>query len=243
MLAGTVGYLLLPVAPMPSVDIPTVVVETRLPGASPDTLAETVATPLEATLGRIAGLNEMTSYNSQGLSRVVLQFDLSRSSNAALRDVQAAVNAARSQLPANLPSAPSFRKYNPADQPIIELALMSGNLDRGALYDLAATLISPKIAQVEGVGLVEVGGSSLPAVRIELNPTLLAARGIGLDEHLPYQRADHRLMHLGHRRQEIAHEVHSAALPAGGEDLGNGGLQSFVGIGDNQLDAAEPPLP
>ncbi len=182
MLAGTVGYLLLPVAPMPSVDIPTVVVETRLPGASPDTLAETVATPLEATLGRIAGLNEMTSYNSQGLSRVVLQFDLSRSSNAALRDVQAAVNAARSQLPANLPSAPSFRKYNPADQPIIELALMSGNLDRGALYDLAATLISPKIAQVEGVGLVEVGGSSLPAVRIELNPTLLAARGIGLDE-------------------------------------------------------------
>jgi multidrug efflux pump len=182
VLAGTVGYLLLPVAPMPSVDIPTVVVETRLPGASPDTLAETVATPLEATLGRIAGLNEMTSYNSQGLSRVVLQFDLSRSSNAALRDVQAAVNAARSQLPANLPSAPSFRKYNPADQPIIELALMSGNLDRGALYDLAATLISPKIAQVEGVGLVEVGGSSLPAVRIELNPTLLAARGIGLDE-------------------------------------------------------------
>ena len=182
MLAGTVGYLLLPVAPMPSVDIPTVVVETRLPGASPDTLAETVATPLEATLGRIAGLNEMTSYNSQGLSRVVLQFDLSRSSNAALRDVQAAVNAARSQLPANLPSAPSFRKYNPADQPIIELALMSGNLDRGALYDLAATLISPKIAQVEGVGLVEVGGSSLPAVRVELNPTLLAARGIGLDE-------------------------------------------------------------
>ncbi len=182
MLAGTVGYLLLPVAPMPSVDIPTVVVETRLPGASPDTLAETVATPLEATLGRIAGLNEMTSYNSQGLSRVVLQFDLSRSSNAALRDVQAAVNAARSQLPANLPSAPSFRKYNPADQPIIELALMSGNLDRGALYDLAATLISPKIAQIEGVGLVEVGGSSLPAVRVELNPTLLAARGIGLDE-------------------------------------------------------------
>ena len=182
MLAGTVGYLLLPVAPMPSVDIPTVVVETRLPGASPDTLAETVATPLETTLGRIAGLNEMTSYSSQGVSRVVLQFDLSRSSNAALRDVQAAVNAARSQLPANLPSAPSFRKYNPADQPIIELALMSGNLDRGALYDLAATLISPKIAQVEGVGLVEVGGSSLPAVRIELNPTLLAARGIGLDE-------------------------------------------------------------
>ncbi|MEY4195764.1 MAG: hypothetical protein RLZZ226_2132, partial [Pseudomonadota bacterium] len=168
--------------PMPSVDIPTVVVETRLPGASPDTLAETVATPLETTLGRIAGLNEMTSYSSQGVSRVVLQFDLSRSSNAALRDVQAAVNAARSQLPANLPSAPSFRKYNPADQPIIELALMSGNLDRGALYDLAATLISPKIAQVEGVGLVEVGGSSLPAVRVELNPTLLAARGIGLDE-------------------------------------------------------------
>lgn len=182
MLAGTVGYLLLPVAPMPSVDIPTVVVETRLPGASPDTLAETVATPLETTLGRIAGLNEMTSYSSQGVSRVVLQFDLSRSSNAALRDVQAAVNAARSQLPANLPSAPSFRKYNPADQPIIELALMSGNLDRGALYDLAATLISPKIAQVEGVGLVEVGGSSLPAVRVELNPALLAARGIGLDE-------------------------------------------------------------
>lgn len=182
VLAGWVGYWWLPVAPMPSVDIPTVVVETRLPGASPETMAETVATPLERTLGRMAGLSEMTSYNSQGVSRIALQFDLNRSSNGALRDVQAAVNAARSQLPVNLPFAPTFRKYNPADQPIIELALMSDVLDRGQLYDLASTVIAQDMAQVEGVGLVEVGGSSLPAVRVELNPSVMAAYGVGLED-------------------------------------------------------------
>jgi len=182
VLAGLLGYRLLPVAPMPSVDIPTVVVETRLPGASPDTMAETVASPLESTLGLIAGLTEMTAYNSQGISRVILQFDLGRKSNDALRDVQAAVNAARTHLPDNLPFAPTFRKYNPADQPIIELALMSDVLDRGRLYDLASTVISGKIARVEGVGLVDVGGSSLPAVRVELNPSALAAHGLSLDE-------------------------------------------------------------
>ena len=182
VMAGLLGYRLLPVAPMPSVDIPTVVVETRLPGANPDTMAETVTSPLESSLGLIAGLSEMTAYNSQGISRIVLQFDLSRDSNDAMRDVQAAVNAARTRLPANLPFAPTFRKYNPADQPIIELALMSNVLDRGRLYDLASTVISAKIAQVDGVGLVDVGGSSLPAVRVEINPSALAAHGVSLDE-------------------------------------------------------------
>ncbi|MGI9213417.1 MAG: efflux RND transporter permease subunit [Methylococcaceae bacterium] len=182
VLAGWVGYWWLPVAPMPSVDIPTVVVETRLPGASPETMAETVATPLERTLGRMAGLSEMTSFNSLGVSRIALQFDLNRSSNGALRDVQAAVNAASSQLPVNLPFAPTFRTYNPADQPIIELALMSDVLDRGQLYDLASTVIAQDMAQVEGVGLVEVGGSSLPAVRVELNPSVMAAYGVGLED-------------------------------------------------------------
>jgi multidrug efflux pump len=182
VLAGAVAYLQLPVAPMPMVDFPTISVDARLPGANPETMAATVATPLERTLGRIAGLSEMTSSSGLGSTRITLQFELSRDINGALRDVQAAINAARAQLPANLPTQPSFRKYNPADQPILEMAVLSSVLDRGVLYDLASTVLAQRISQTEGVGLVEVGGSSLPAVRVELNPGALAKYGVGLED-------------------------------------------------------------
>jgi multidrug efflux pump len=182
VLAGWVAYLQLPVAPMPMVDFPTISVEARLPGANPETMAATVATPLERTLGRMAGLTEMTSSSTPGSTRISLQFELSRDINGAMRDVQAAINAARHQLPADLPTQPSFRKYNPSDQTIIEIALMSEVLDRGILYDLASTLLAQRISQIAGVGLVEVGGSSLPAVRVELNPGALARYGVGLED-------------------------------------------------------------
>ena len=182
VLAGCVAYTQLPVAPMPMVDFPTISVEARVPGANPETMAATVATPLERTLGRIAGVSEMTSSSALGRTNVTLQFELSRDINGAMRDVQAAINAARNQLPANLPSQPSFRKYNPADQPVIEMALASDVLDRGGLYDLASTLLAQRISQIAGVGLVEVGGSSLPAVRVQLNPGALARYGIGLED-------------------------------------------------------------
>lgn len=181
LLAGGIAYTRLPVAPMPTVDFPTISVEARLPGGDPETMAATVATPLERTLGRIAGLNEMTSTSSQNASRISLQFDLSKDIDVAMRDVQAAIAAARNQLPA-LPSPPAFRKYNPADQPVIEIAVLSDVLDRGTLYDLASTVLAQRISQIEGVGLVETGGSSLPAVRIELNPDLLKQYGIGLED-------------------------------------------------------------
>ncbi|QSA96130.1 efflux RND transporter permease subunit [Methylococcus sp. EFPC2] len=182
LLAGIVAYLQLPVAPMPMVDFPTISVDARLPGANPETMAATMATPLERTLGRIAGLSEMTSSSGQGGTRISLQFELSRDINGAMRDVQAAINAARAQLPANLPTQPSFRKYNPADQPVIEMAVMSDVMDRGNLYDLASTILAQRISQIPGVGLVEVGGSSLPAVRVELNPGALAKYGVGLED-------------------------------------------------------------
>lgn len=182
LLAGAVAYLFLPVAPMPMVDFPTISVEARLPGANPETMAATMATPLERALGRIAGLSEMTSSSSLGRSNITLQFELSRDINGAMRDVQAAINAARNQLPADLPSQPSFRKYNPAEQPVIEMALMSDVIDRGQLFDIASTRLAQRISQIGGVGLVEVGGSSSPAVRIQLNPGALTKYGIGLED-------------------------------------------------------------
>jgi multidrug efflux pump len=182
LLAGTVAYLQLPVAPMPNIDFPTIAVEARLPGANPETMASTIATPLERTLGRISGLSEMTSSSGQDISRIILQFELSRDINGAMSDVQAAINAARAQLPTNLPSQPSFRKFNPADQPIIELALMSDAINRGKLYDIGSTILAQRISQILGVGQVQVGGASLPAVRVELNPGALAKYGVGLED-------------------------------------------------------------
>src|ERR671923_934971 len=165
-LAGLIAYQFLPVAPLPQVEFPTIQVQAQLPGASPEIMASAVATPLERQFGRIAGLNELTSTSYLGSTQIVIQFDLSRNIDAAARDVQAAINAARGQLPANLPSNPSYRKVNPADAPIIILALTSDTVSQGRMYDAASTLLQQALSQVEGVGQVNVGGSSLPAVRV-----------------------------------------------------------------------------
>jgi multidrug efflux pump len=181
MLTGLVALYLLPVASLPQVDFPTISVQASLPGASPETMAATVATPLERSLGRIAGVSEITSVSSLGSTRITLQFDLDRNIDGAARDVQAAINAARSLLPTGLPRNPTYRKVNPAAAPIMIMALTSDTMTRGQLYDAADTILAQKIAQVKGVGQVHVGGSSLPAVRVELNPTLLNRYGIGLE--------------------------------------------------------------
>jgi multidrug efflux pump len=181
-LAGLTAYFRLPVSPLPQVDFPTIVVSASMAGASPETMASSVATPLERHLGSIADVTEMTSRSSVGSTSVVLQFNLSRDIDGASRDVQAAINAARADLPAALRSNPTYRKFNVADQPILILALTSDKLPQGELYDAAATVLQQKLSQVEGVGDVSVGGSSLPAVRVELNPTALFKYGIGLED-------------------------------------------------------------
>src|SRR5688572_8977961 len=181
-LAGAVSFGLLPVSPLPQVDFPTISVSASLPGASPEVMAATVATPLERALGRIAGVTEMTSSSSLGSTRVVLQFDLNREIDGAARDVQAAINAARTLLPTGLPSNPVYRKVNPADAPVMILALTSDTLTQGQMYDAASTVLVQKLSQVEGVGQVTIGGSSLPAVRVELNPHALYKYGIGPEE-------------------------------------------------------------
>jgi len=179
--AGALSYTLLPVSPLPQVDFPTISVSASLPGASPETMASAVATPLERQFGRIAGVTEMTSSSTLGSSSVVLQFDLSRDIDAAARDVQAAINAARSQLPANLPNNPSYRKVNPADAPVLILALTSDIYDRGKMYDAASSILQQKLSQTEGVGQVVVGGGALPAVRVDVNPTFLNSMGLSLE--------------------------------------------------------------
>ena len=181
-LAGAVAFNLLPVAPLPQVEFPTISVQASLPGASPETMAATVATPLERSLGRIAGITEMTSSSSLGSTNVVLQFDLNRDIDGAARDVQAAINSARSLLPTGLPSNPTYRKVNPADAPIMILALTSNTMTQGQMYDAADTIIAQKLSQVQGIGQVRVGGSALPAVRVELDPTTLNKYGIGMED-------------------------------------------------------------
>ncbi|MFL9923382.1 efflux RND transporter permease subunit [Herbaspirillum lusitanum] len=178
-LAGMVAFRLLPVSPLPQVDYPTISISASLPGASPETMAATVATPLERALGAIAGVTEMTSTSSQNSSRITLQFELTRDIDGAARDVQAALNAARSLLPTGMPSSPSYRKVNPADAPIMILALTSNTMTQGQMYDAADSILAQKLSQVRGIGQVSVGGSSQPAVRIELNPTALNKYGIG----------------------------------------------------------------
>jgi multidrug efflux pump len=181
-LAGAVAFNFLPVSPLPQVDFPTISVAASLPGASPEIMASSVATPLERQFGRIAGITEMTSSSFLGTTSITLQFDLNRDINGAARDVQAAINAARSYLPTNLPSNPTYRKVNPADAPIMIIALTSDVYDRGPLYDAASTIMSQKLSQIQGVGQVTVGGSSLPSVRVELNPVQLNGYGLGVQD-------------------------------------------------------------
>jgi multidrug efflux pump len=181
-LAGALAYFRLPVAPLPQVDFPTVQVSASLPGASPETMASSVATPLERQFGRIAGVTEMTSSSSLGGTSITLQFDLSRNIDAAARDVQAAINAAAGNLPSNLPGNPSYQKVNPADAPILIMSLTSDIYNRGAMYDAASSIIQQKLSQVKGVGQVNVGGGALPAVRVEVNTQKLNALGLSLED-------------------------------------------------------------
>ncbi|MCE1228627.1 MAG: multidrug efflux RND transporter permease subunit [Firmicutes bacterium] len=181
-LLGSIAYQFLPVAPLPQVEFPTIQVSAGLPGASPETMASSVATPLERQFGRIAGITEMTSASSLGGTNITLQFDLSRNIDAASRDVQAAINAARGNLPANLPNNPNYRKVNPADSPILLLALTSKIMPREGMYDVGSTLLQQKLSQVPGVGQVFVWGGALPAVRVEADPIALNSRGLSLED-------------------------------------------------------------
>ncbi|MEG2172809.1 MAG: multidrug efflux RND transporter permease subunit [Desulfovibrionaceae bacterium] len=217
-LAGVVAFVLLPVSPLPQVDFPTIRVFASLPGASPETMAATVATPLERALGRIAGVTEMTSSSSLGSTNVILQFDLNRDINGAASDVQAAINAARADLP-TMPSNPSYRKMNPADAPIMILAVTSPTMTRPQMYDAASTVLAQKISQLAGVGQVMVSGAALPAVRVEINPDALNQSGISLESV----------------RQALA--ASNAHLPKG--MLDNTHKQWFVGANDQARSAAE----
>jgi multidrug efflux pump len=182
VLAGGLGFVNLPVAPLPQTDSPTISVNSGLPGASPETMASSVATPLERQFGRIAGVTEMTSTSQLGSTGITLQFDLNRNIDAAARDVQAAINAARGQLPAGLPNAPTYRKVNPSDAPIMIIALTSKTVPTPRIYDAADSILAQKLSQVEGVGQVTVGGGARPAVRVEANPELLNSLGISMEQ-------------------------------------------------------------
>jgi multidrug efflux pump len=181
VLAGWLAHSLLPIAPLPQIEFPVIGVRAQMPGASPEVMAATVATPLERSLGTIAGVSEMTSRSTTGQTRITLQFDLSRDINSAATDVQGAINAARAMMPSGLRSNPSYNKANPSSAPIITLALTSDSLSQGQLYDIASTIVQQKLSQVEGVGEVQIGGSSLPAVRIDLDPDALAQAGVSLE--------------------------------------------------------------
>jgi multidrug efflux pump len=181
-LAGGIAYTLLPVSPLPQVEFPTINVQAGLPGASPETMASSVATPLERQFGRIAGVTEMTSSSGLGSTNITLQFDLNRNIDAAARDVQAAINAARGQLPANLPNNPSYRKSNPADAPIMLLSLTSDVVERARMYDIGSSILQQRLSQVPGVGQVNVGGGALPAVRVDVNPMALNRTGLSMED-------------------------------------------------------------
>jgi len=181
-LAGALAFSKLPVAPLPQVDFPTISVSGQLPGASPETVATSVAEPLERHLGQIADVTEMTSQSGIGQTRITLQFDLSRDIDGAARDVQAAIVAARADLPASLKTNPTYRKVNPADAPILILAMTSKTLTQGQMYDAASNVFQQQLSQIGGIGQVIIGGSALPAVRVELNPQALYKYGIGLED-------------------------------------------------------------
>ncbi|QND56471.1 efflux RND transporter permease subunit [Mesorhizobium huakuii] len=217
--AGLVAFPQLPVAPLPAVDYPVISVSASLPGASPRVVANTVASPLERHLGEIADVNEMTSSSSVGSARITLQFGLDRDIDGAARDVQAAINAARADLPSSLRSNPTYRKVNPADAPILILSMTSDTLSKGQLFDAASTVLAQKLSQVDGIGEVSVGGSSLPAVRVELNPQVLYDYGIGLEDV---------------RAALASANAHS---PKGAIDVGDQRYQIYANDQANQADA------
>src|SRR5277367_5324944 len=179
-IAGAIAFHVLPVSPLPQVDFPTISVNASLPGGSAEIMASSVATPLERQFGHIAGVTEMTSSSSLGTTGISIQFDLSRDIDGAARDVQAAINAARTYLPANLPGNPTYRKVNPADSPIMIVGLTSDKFGPGEMYDAASTVMQQKLSQIQGVGQVTVGGGALPSVRVDANPTQLASYGLTL---------------------------------------------------------------
>ena len=181
-LLGLIAFPNLPVAPLPQVDFPTISVQAQMPGASPETMATSIAAPLERHLGQIAAVSEMTSASTLGSTRITLQFNLDRDINGAARDVQAAINAARVDLPTSLRSNPTYRKVNPADFPVLILSLTSSTLTQGQLYDSASNVLQQRLSQVKGIGNVDLGGSALPAVRVELSPSALFKYGIGLED-------------------------------------------------------------
>src|SRR5690348_13897595 len=181
-LAGIIAFFQLPVSPLPQVDFPTISVQASLPGASPEVVSTSVATPLERHLGVIADVTEMTSQSTVGQTRITLQFGLNRSIDGAARDVQAAINAARADLPTSLRQNPTYRKVNPADAPVAIVAMTSDTLTRGQIYDAASTVVQQGLSQIDGIGQVAISGSSLPAVRVELNPLALFKYGIGLED-------------------------------------------------------------
>ena len=182
LLAGMAGFVKLPIAPLPKVDFPTISVSAALPGASPETMASAVATPLERRFGRIAGLTELTSVSALGATTVTMQFDLDRDVVAAARDVQAAINAAGGELPPNLPSLPNYRKVNPADAPILILSLKSRTLPLAQVFDAANSILAQKMSQLDGVGQVFVGGGQQPAVRVQVDPESLAGQDLSLED-------------------------------------------------------------
>src|SRR6201997_1154023 len=220
--AGIVAFFKLPVSPLPQVDFPTISVQATLPGGSPQDVATTVASPLERHLGQIADVTEMTSSSAVGSVRITLQFGLNRDINGAARDVQAAINAARADLPTSLRSNPTYRKVNPADTPILILTLTSATLTRGDLYDAASTVLAQKLSQVEGIGEVAVSGSSLPAVRVDLIPQALYKYGVGLED----VRAA-----LGNT---------NAHSPKGGIDVGDQRYQIYANDQANKADDYKP---
>src|ERR1019366_7699720 len=192
-ITGSIAFQVLPVSPLPQVDFPTISVNSGLPGASAQIMASSVATPLERQLRHIAGVSEMTSSSGLGSTGITIQFDLSRDINGAARDVEAAINAARTYLPANLPGNPTYRKVNPADSPIMILGLTSDKYGPDKMYDEASTVLAQKLSQIQGVGQVSVGGGALPSVRVDANPTQLASYGLtmaNLQSVLSLQNAD-----------------------------------------------------
>ena len=223
-LCGILGFRLLPVAPLPQVDFPVIMVSASLPGASPETMASSVATPLERSLGRIAGVNEMTSSSSLGSTRIILEFNFDRDINGAARDVQAAINAAQSLLPSGMPSRPTYRKANPSDAPIMILTLTSDTYSQGELYDFASTQLAQTIAQIDGVGDVDVGGSSLPAVRVDLNPQALFNQGVSLDADELKTAADYQPLIVHYQNGAAVRLGDVATVSDSVQDVRNAGM-------------------